>query len=539
MKYYITSDKKNNKSSKSNKPYLNSNISAPKVVRSKLFDFIEEEYNIKESCFSRESWVLLGHILNCSSYDQYRYYFEGRAGYLIPIPYYLRDSLKGERGGHKEFLVPLEEAGLLYIYPYQKKVQCYYYEADPKLRREFYRLMMEYSFQSLKDGIENGLDLVDLASGNEVQTKSFEKSILSDKNDHLLKNVQAKAVIILTKEISINIQLAFEVLKEKRDEAMAAGDDDSLATIESDLMNIYRLQQRAVRYEYQLLIDPFSGKEKYYKILVYFQSFNFPDYLGRIYDQKCAYMGISGSIKSALRYCFYKGKMQWNYDLSCCYPSILKTLGEKYNIVDPLFEGQDIKQKREEISKKLSIPKGLTKFSLNSTIFGAHFPSLKESEKQLEKPVKDMQAISRSVWEFSRNEDEYYRILDSLRPELKAYKKFIDKVIKAWCSDKQNKTGNSQAYRNAVGREFPIKSKYTKEEKNLLQTFILEGYEGAFIQKLITLGEKFGYESTHCEHDGLTATGDITLEAIEEARQFSNFKYARLEAKDNIYQHKG
>ena len=42
---------------------------------------------------------------------------------------------------------------------------------------------------------------------------------------------------------------------------------------------------------------------------------------------------------------------------------------------------------------------------------------------------------------------------------------------------------------------------------------------------------------THCEHDGLTATGEIPPEAIEEAREKSGFFYARLEKKDNIYQH--
>jgi hypothetical protein len=302
-------------------------------------------------------------------------------------------------------------------------------------------------------------------------------------------------------------------------------------------MKIRILQEQGDRYEYQLLIDPSDGMEKYFKILVYYQTFDPPHYLGRIYDYKCAYVGISGATKSALRYCFFKGQMQYNYDLAACYPSILKTLGEKYSIRDPLFEGIDIKEKRKELSKELSVDENLTKFSLNSTIFGANLVSKKEAEKELEKPENDMQAIPHKVWEYCRDEHEYYQILDALRPLLKKYKKFIDQVISAWCSDRSNKSANGKGYINAVNRSFPLKKKYTRDEKNKLQTFVLQGYEGAFIQSLIANAHKYGFEATHCEHDGLTAIGYIPSEAIQECREKSGFKYAILEGKDNTHQH--
>ena len=544
MNYTIISDPKNKNSNKkskykkSNKPYLKYSISAPKSVRSQLFDFLTEEYKVNESSFPSESWVLLFHILNCSSYKQYLWHFEGRTAYLIPIPRDLRDSLKGgERGGHGEFLVPLEEAGLIHVYPYQKKERCYYYEADFPLRMEYMRLMIENSFQTLKDGIEN--DLVDLASGNEVSKKNFEKSANTyyDENRNEIKNQQTDAIKYMPQKVPVNIQLAYELLKPDYERALAEGNEDLLNKTESDLMKIRILQEQGERYEYQLLVDPFTGMLKYYKILVYNQSFDPPHYLGRIYDYKCGYVGLSGATKSALRYCFYKGKMQWNYDLSACYPSILKSLAEKYNIVDPLFEGQDIKERRKEISKELNVIENLIKFCFNSTIFNAHFPSKKEAEKELEKHEKDMISIPQKVWAYCQDEDEYHRILDSLRPLLKKYNKFIKKVIKAWCDDPDNQSGNKKSYINGVNRSFPLKKKYTRDEKNKLQTFVLQGYEAAFIMKLITLGEKYGFEPTHSEHDGICAVGDIPSEAIQECREKSGFKYAILEAKDNTYQH--
>jgi hypothetical protein len=466
------------------------------------------------------------------------WHFEGRTAFLIPIPRDLRDSLKGgQRGGHGDFLVPLSEAGLLHIYPFSKeKHESYCYEADFPLRQEFMRLMIENSFQKLWNGIENDqMDLVDLASGKEVSKKTYEKSIVSN-NKNQLHNIQAEAVAegLLTKEVAVNIQLAYEILRPRRDEAMAAGDIKALNSTESDLMKIIDLQKRSTRYEYQRLIDPSDGKLKEYKILIYYQSFNYPDYLGRIYDKNASYVGISSEIKSALRYAYYKGQMQYNYDLQGCYPNILKTLGEKYNIEDPLFQDRNIKEKRKEISKELSVNEKLIKGCINSTIFGAYLPSKKQALKELEKSENDMISIPRLVWEHSNNEDEYLLILDALRPFLKDYKKFIDQVIKAWCDDPTNRSG--KAYVNGVGRSFTIKGKYTKEEKNLLQTFILQGLEGAFILKLITLGSKYGYEPTHCEHDGLSAIGRIPAAAIQEAKEFSGFKYASLELKDNTHQ---
>jgi hypothetical protein len=530
---------KSNNKSKSNKPYINYSVAAPRLVRSKLFDFIAEEYRIDETSFSWESWVLLGHILNCSSYKQYLHRFEGREAYLIPIPRDLRDSLKGERGGHREFLVPLSEVGLIHIYPFSKeKHECYSYEVDFKLRREYMRLMVESSFQSFKDGIE--VDLVDLAFGKPVNNSHRKEwaETFYDENKNKIDNKQTEVIKRLQKKISVNIQLAFDILIPQRDaliDSCDLSDQKKLHSIESDLMNLRILQERAERYEYQRLVNPFNGRLEYFKILDYYQCFNTPHYLGRIYDHKAAYINLSSEIKSALRYSYYKGQMQYNYDLAGCYPNILKSLAERYNILDPLFEGQDVKVRRKEISKELSVKEKLIKGCFNSAIFGALVPSQKQAQKELEKPIDGMITIPKNIFEHSNNEDEYFRILDSLRPKLKAYQRFIKKVIEAWCSDENNYSRRS--YINGVGRKFPKKKKYSKDEQNKLQTFVLQGMEGSFIQELILMEAIYPYECTHCEHDGITAVGTIPAEAIDRAKFYSGFQYAILELKDNLYQH--
>ena len=452
----------NNSSKK--KAYVNYSVHCPKSVRSNLLTFIEASYQIKEKDLPPSSWHLLAHILNNSTLKQYREEFEDRLAYIIPIPRDIRDSIIGERGGHEKLLYPLSEKGLIYIHPFSIEYkQCYRYEADPKLRREFLDLSTDYYSKVISDNNQEEEEtLVSLGTGEKAPSKAKPKSLLS-KNKHRLNNIQAEAVTVLEKEVSVNIQLAYEILLPKRNEARLSNDKKTLATIESDLYNLARIQQQGIRYEYQRLIDPSDNKEREFKILVYWQSFDYPHNLGRIYDRKSAYMNISADTKSALRYAYDQGEMQWNYDAVACYPSILKGLAEKYKIDDPLFQDRDIKTRRQEIIEETKLPKALVKPCTNSTIFRAKFPSEKEAQKALDHPLSEMPTIPRMVWDQTLDPKRYFDALDALRPLLKPYKKFIDKTRKAWCEDPENQSGNCKAFINAVGRSFPKLSKYTRD----------------------------------------------------------------------------
>lgn len=530
---------------RSTSSFIKENINVPEDVRNDLFKFIKEHYHVSEETFSPLSWKFLAHLLNCCTLQQYQVELCDSVAYLIPIPKDVRDKFaekhgRGRRCAHENFLVPLRANGLLIIHPYEKG-KCYRYEVEPLLRQTFLDLMVEHYKKAALEA-ENPTQEVNLATGQKVSPKAKPKSLLS-KNKNRLKNIQAEAVETIEGEVSVNIQLAYEKLLPKRNKLrdQYAKSEDSfqlqkdLASVESDLMNLARLQEQKVRYEYQRLID-LDGIEREFKVLVYWQVFDYPSDLGRIYDRKSAYMNISGDTKSALRYAYDQGEMQWNYDAVACYPSILKGLAEKYDIYDPLFQDRDIKTRRQEIIEETKLPKGLVKFCFNSTIFGAKFPSEKEASKALDQPLSEMPTIPRMVWEQTLDPKSYFDALNTLRPYLKPYSKFINEVRKAWCNDPDNQSGNGKAFINAVGRRFPKLSKYTREDQNRLQTFILQGIEGAFIQNLIVMGSKYGYRVTHCEHDGVTAVGNIPLAAIEQAKQKSGYKYAILEEKDNLYQ---
>jgi len=65
-------------------------------------------------------------------------------------------------------------------------------------------------------------------------------------------------------------------------------------------------------------------------------------------------------------------------------------------------------------------------------------------------------------------------------------------------------------------------------------SFILQGFESAFIHHLTVLSKKYEYRVIGNEHDGLITIGEIPDKAVEEAKKLSGLRYAYLENKPFI-----
>jgi hypothetical protein len=534
-------------SNKSNNGFINKSLTAPKEARTELFDFITDRYGIKETDFPKETWILLFHILNSSTYRQYKQNTdEGKIIYLIPIPQDVRNSELDCLNVHELYLIPLEEKGLIKIHEYNPEMNlCYRYEADQELRQKYIDLMVKSSqYEALND---YWFQYVYLGSGKRFKRNNQRQktNLCVNRRKKSLKNIQAIVAKKIEGETYVNIQMAYEYLSSK-EQKIHRGNcpeniEEELESINHDKINLTKLQKKAIRYEYQNLYDE-NGCLRTYKILVYNQTFDLKSELGRIYDLESAYINVSGDTKMRLRYCFYyehsNDYLQWNLDAVACYPNIFKSLAQKYQIQDPLFEGKDIKEVREEIANYTKLPKATVKLCINAIIFGAQVLKPKEAKKQLQN--EQLTALPEAIWKATKDEDQFLKAVQAIYDQLNKYSEFISEVRDQWILDRENSSRDNKFFINAVDRTLakpdqPL-SDYSRKELNKIQAFITQGIEGCFIQSLVKWQDDYNYQVTKIEHDGLTLVGTIPEEVIKKAREESGFTYGYLEYKENQFQ---
>lgn len=525
------------------KPFVNKSFIGPEVVRDRFFHYLKNHLNVKENELNHFQKIFLFHLIECSLTPQYWKKIDKQWLPMVPIPMEARDKIAGPNS--HQHLVRLRTLKLIAkIWGYARtKKHCYSYQINSDLLNNYLDLIIDYYKQeALADG--NDSPLVYMTSGKPApdKTPKWSNLYLSQKKEPL-KNVQARAVKKIEGLTYENLELAYESLipqrdrlraKEQQGEQLSKEEEEDFNRIKSDLFNLTRLQRQKSYYERQMLYDKAAGKKRSFKILVRHQRFDTPSNLGRIYDLKSAYVNLSGDTKMRLRFCYNNQQLQWNWDLVACYVNINKTLGEKYRIRDPLFKGKDVKKVRNEIAEEIGVNYKLIKNCLNAINFGAQVPTVNQACKQLDKGKAN--AITLLIADHTKDRKEFKRVVQEIVNRLTPYCKFVKKVREAWAADRKNLSRNKQYYLNAVNRSFEIPQKWERKNINEFQTFILQGIEGCFIQTLVDIQEEYSYEITKLEHDGATIIGKVPEEAIERARQASEFKYAFLELKDNLFQ---
>lgn len=81
---------------------------------------------------------------------------------------------------------------------------------------------------------------------------------------------------------------------------------------------------------------------------------------------------------------------------------------------------------------------------------------------------------------------------------------------------------------NAAGRKLNVKGLSDWELTSRVTSHLLQGREAALIHTLTALGPRYGYQPTGNAHDGLVTEGEIPDAAVEEAKEASGFRHARL-----------
>lgn len=503
-------------------------------------DFLFKELELNRFC--TESLQVFGHLLENILEQYYSSFPDGHKGYVIPVDMTTRDKKFGCKCAHKKYFKPLANQGLIRIHPFDKdKKRCYQYEIPEAIAELYKQVLIDDTVSYINDEIP----LVRLHDGKEKKTK-FTKSKLYDQNRNPLPKIQTEAINNCKSFQNLNVELFYEVkLKERAElqERINQGEKDLdrlLRRVEGDLVQVNRLLQRKGSTSYQTLW--YGSQLRSFKICQIWFELNADSPFGRIYDHRSLYLNLTGESKALLRFCYdLQGKLQYNYDVVACYLYLVKDLSKRYEVALPILNG-DIKSIRKQIAYECGISEKTAKQIWNAVTFKAKLfrpetakRHAQESEAVIIKLLRDeLSDDSSDHLDVERFESAYQGIYNWLHP----YSKGLDKIIQAYINDPNNiKRGKGGKYvLNAVGRCYPVPKTLNREMLVQLQTHILQGLEGAFIQGLAGIQQNYDYSVNILEHDGATISGKIPQEAIEEAKQDAGFPSAKLESKDNKLQ---
>lgn len=246
---------------------------------------------------------------------------------------------------------------------------------------------------------------------------------------------------------------------------------------------------------------------------------------GRMYEIGGGMQNMSKEIKAAAYGRFLNTGEMFNYDLRSSQVAILLQLGLQWGLSESscytLQKYIDDKQSKYKYAKKAGMPVDLWKDCFLSLLFGASLHNKEEGD---------------SIYQTIEKWSESYQHKEILTSEqiskmfqgfLVAVKPFII-VRSEWFSILRSylKKIGKDKIQNAVGKIF-----VGEKRSNILSAFLLQGLEAAFIQRLVSLSNKYGYEVYSLEHDGILVNEKIPEEAIKEAKTATGFHFAILEEK--------
>jgi len=519
--------------SSSNKQGFIKDCWVPRNARDILF----EKLNL--DCCSRESLKVLGHLFENIVERYHETFPDGHTAYVIPVDMKTRDKHFGCKNAHTKFFKPLAEQGLIRIHPFDKeKKVCYRYELPEEMAQLYKNLLTHESIRY----INHKMPLVRLHDGKE-KTQRFPKSNLYDQNQTPLPEVQTQAIKNCQGIQTLNTGLFYEVkLKEQAElqQRIAQGEkglEPYLTRVDNDLMQVSRLLQKKRATRWQTLW--YNSKFQTFQVSEIGLELNAVPPFGRVYDDRSLYLNITGESKALLRFCYARDhKLQFNYDLSACYLHIVQDLATEYGITMPLLDG-DIKQIRKQIAQDCNLSEKTIKQIWNALTFKAMLFLPKTAKRRAS--ASNGAVIKALREELSQDSlldlDHFHKAYQVIYDWLKPYTQVLEKVIEAYINDSRNiQADRDGTYLvNAVGRCYPIPNQLNRQLRCKLQTHILQGFEAAFVQNLARIQDDFDYSVKILEHDGCCATGEISEEAIEKAKQRS-FPSAKLEPKDNELQ---
>lgn len=489
--------------------------------------------------FSQESLQVLGHLFENIVEKYHETFPDGHTAYVVPVDMKTRDKHFGCKNAHTKFFKPLAEQSLIRIHPFDKeKKVCYRYELPEEIAQLYKQVLTNESIRY----INNNIPLVRLHDGKE-KTQRVPKLNRYDQNQTPLPEVQTQAIQKCQGIQTFNTGLFYEVkLKEQAEfqKRIAQGEkglEPYLTRVDNDLMQVSRLLQKKLATRSQTLW--YQSQFQTFQVSEIELELNAVPPFGRVYDDRSLYLNITGESKALLRFCYAQdNRLQFNYDLSACYLHIVQDLATEYGITMPLLNG-DIKQIRKQIAQDCDLSEKTIKQIWNALTFKAMLCLPKTAKR---KASKSNGAVIKALREelshdCSLDLDHFHRAYQVIYDWLKPYTKVLEKVVEAYINDTRKiRPGKGGKYLvNPVGRCYLIPNKLNHQAKCKLQTHILQGFEAAFVQNLARIQDDFDYSVKIIEHDGFCATGEISEQAIEKAKQRS-FPSAKLEPKDNELQ---
>lgn len=210
-----------------------------------------------------------------------------------------------------------------------------------------------------------------------------------------------------------------------------------------------------------------------------------------------------------------------NYDLSSSQARILYHQEfKKYDIECPwLAEYLGSKEIRRGYARQISIQDAAWKECLSSLIMGAHLPT--NTNNRNSSILKVLRAESQG------NEEAVKMKLKTLREIIKP----LSSALELWHNHLVEDIQQSGSLSNAMGISISLDSLPVKKPYKKIAAHILQGTEAYFIQELTLLAPKYGYKPIANEHDGIVVIGEISREAVEEARRLTGLRFMELEEK--------
>jgi len=248
--------------------------------------------------------------------------------------------------------------------------------------------------------------------------------------------------------------------------------------------------------------------------------------------------GGAQSCMRAMKGAFYKGTGAWNYDTVASQPTSLVELFEEANELAggsldrrPLDASWVEKyvanpMAKEEWAGRVGVEVDTWKTALIMLLMGATLPEDPGASRGEFVRVLRADPACRDPESFAESYDLARAALLPFYRELRRWHKWLDTEFV------QRLGVNSPAGRvvkNAAGESYLWDlNRKTHERRAELAAHMLQGKERAFILTLLTLAPKYGFEPVADEHDGLVVLGEITNEAVEEAKRLSGVRRAVL-----------
>ncbi|MBW4601010.1 MAG: hypothetical protein KME29_15795 [Calothrix sp. FI2-JRJ7] len=467
---------------------------------------------------TREFWF---HVLACSLLPQ-----NLKEEEWIPVP---RETINKEWGkkGEAHRKVDIEgliQAGLLERDYYSiENGKCYYYTIPSNI------LMGCMGFYYILEPQIQAIDFYNLMTGKKIE--KFKGSKLYDENRHPLPELVSSAIKGMKRHVFHLAQVEAQLAKAQA----GIQNKPQLNRKYANDARCFELIARRCRPIGNGLVEyiPIYEHQKY----------------GRITEKEGGLQSCSRAMKKAA----FSFPNCYNYDLKSSQMYILKWWFEKANVCTQFIDNY-LASDKAEWAKEIGISVDCLKNCMYAKFFGASstseywdYKAGKYKQESFEK------AVPHYIWEEARrqlesknitNEDEVDRLALILlnkftvfvRPLDLELKKFYKWLVFTYCKGKKR-------VKNLTGMTFDLEEYQDKgnyPKKNLstlnrkLTSFFLQGTEAAFIHFLTTeeVQTKYSYEVISNQHDGLVTIGQVSKDAVQEAKEHFGIAYFDLVEKD-------